>query len=713
MPAELRQQVRRALAHPHLSAALTRFSEDYHSSRARAYEGIDFEALRSRIAELKARAARELDELAAKFADAASARGARVVRLHTPEDVRRYILEVAQQHRARLVVKSKSMATEEIHLNAALEAAGIEVRETDLGEWIVQLARQRPSHMVLPAIHLTRDDVAGLLSRETGQPLEAEIPRLVRVAREQLREKFLTADIGITGANIAVAETGSLVLCTNEGNARLVATLPPVHIAVVGVEKLVERFEEIEPILAALPRSATAQQITSYVSILTGPAESADGGQKEMHVILYDHRRIEMSEDPLFCQALQCIRCASCLNVCPVYRLVGGHVFGKVYTGAIGTVLTACIEGWEASRGLEQLCIQCGACRDYCPAKIDLPELILEVRRRAAECAPRPLAARAAFRVISNRRMFHSLLRAASLAQRLLADGPWLRHLPLWLNEAGKGRRLPVLSAEPLRDRFSKIEQPPSPRRVALFAGCLIDFVYPEIGEAAVRVLNRAGIEVDLPEGQTCCGAPAVFSGAPDAAAANARDNVEAFSCDTFEAVLSACPTCTVALQSDTPRLLREAGEDASAEKAAQLSAKVVDLATFLRKLVEEGSLVLPLGAELPPLTYHDSCHLKRTLHAERPPRELLQGAGYELREMRESDVCCGMGGSYSLKLPEVSAAMLERKLQSIEGTHAAGAAMDCPGCLMQIRGGAAAAQLPVEVRHTAEWLAALLDGES
>ncbi len=712
MAGELRQQVRQALAHPHLPAALTRFSEEYRASRARAYEGIDFEALRSRIAELKARAAGRLDRLAAQFAGAASARGARVVRLHTPEEVRQYIVEVARRRGARLVVKSKSMATEEIHLNAALGAAGIEVRETDLGEWIVQLARQRPSHMVLPAIHLTRDDVAGLFSRETGERLEAEIPRLVRVAREQLRERFLQAEVGITGANIAVAETGSLVLCTNEGNARLVTTLPPVHIAVLGIEKLVERFEEIEPVLAALPRSATAQQITSYVSILTGPAESADGGQKEMHVILYDHRRIEMSEDPLFCQALQCIRCASCLNVCPVYRLVGGHVFGKVYTGAIGTVLTAWIEGWEASRGLEQLCIQCGACRDYCPAKIDLPELILEVRRRAAAAAPRPLSERAALALLSNRRAFHSLLRAASLAQKPVTDGPWLRHLPLWLGEAGKGRRLPALSAEPLRDRFPKIEQPPSPRRVAFFAGCLIDFVYPEIGEAAVRVLNRAGIEVALPEGQTCCGAPAVFSGVPEAAIANARDNVEVFSCDGFEAVLSACPTCTAALQSDTPRLLREASEEPLAEKAEQLSAKFVDISTYLQRLVEAGSLRLPRGAKMPALTYHDSCHLKRTLHADRPPRELLLGAGCELREMRESDVCCGLGGSYSLKLPEVSAAMLERKLQSIEGTHAAGVAMDCPGCLMQIRGAAAAAGLPVEVRYTAEWLAALLDGE-
>lgn len=709
MPADLRDQVRRALKHPNLSAALTRFSEDYRLSRARAYQGIDFEALRERIAERKSYAVERLDRLAAHFAEAAAARGARVVRLHTPAGVREYVLGVARRHGVRLIVKSKSMATEEIHLNAALEEAGIEVSETDLGEWIVQLARQRPSHMVLPAIHLTRDDVADLFSRETGERLEPEIPRLVRVAREQLRGKFLRAGIGITGANIAVAETGSLVLVTNEGNARLVTTLPPVHIAIVGIEKLVERFDDIEPILAALPRSATAQQITSYVSILTGPAEAAAGGLKEMHIILYDHRRVEISEDPLFCQALRCIRCASCLNVCPVYRLVGGHVFGKVYTGAIGTVLTACIEGWDASRGLEQLCIQCGACRDVCPAKIDLPELILEVRRRAAAVAPQPLAVRTAFSILSNRRAFHGLLRAASLAQKPLADGPYLRHLPLWLTEAGKNRRLPVLAAEPLRVLFPKLEQPRSNRRAALFAGCLIDFVYPEIGEAVVRVLNRAGIEVVFPETQTCCGAPAHFSGVPEAAAANAADNVEAFFRNDCEAVISACPTCTFTLQSEAPRVLREDGRHELAGRAEHLAAKTVDFATYVRRLAADGSLRLPEGAGLPPLTYHDSCHLKRTLHAEQAPRELLQRSGYSLREMPESDVCCGMGGSYSLKMPEVSSAMLARKLRMIASTEAEGVAMDCPGCLMQIRGGCAAAGSPLRVRHTAEWLAALL----
>ena len=290
-------------------------------------------------------------------------------RTGSPEAVKEYILNLARERGVKSVVKSKSMASEEIHLNPYLEKAGIAVKETDLGEWIIQLAGQTPSHMVLPAIHMTKEEVAELFSKEVNERLSSDIPRLVKVAREQMREKFLAADMGISGANIAVAETGSIVLVTNEGNARLVTTLPKIHVAIVGLEKLVEKFDDIGPILTALPKSATAQLLTSYVSIITGPTPVTDGTQKELHIILMDNRRTEMSNDPKFKQALQCIRCGSCLNVCPVFRLVGGHVFGKVYTGGIGTILTAWFDELKKSEEIQGLCIQCGNCKQVCPGK--------------------------------------------------------------------------------------------------------------------------------------------------------------------------------------------------------------------------------------------------------------------------------------------------------------------------------------------------------
>src|SRR5665647_2358814 len=246
---EFKESIHSAVNNANLTGALGKFSEAYKVNRVKAYEGIDFEELRGRIAELKGYAAGHLEELSEQFARNAEAHGAKVFRTKDPAKVREYILKVAQDNGVKTVVKSKSMATEEIHLNPYLEEAGIEVGETDLGEWIIQLAGQTPSHMVMPAIHLTKEEVADLFSKELDERLTSDIPRLVKVAREQLRPRFLKADMGISGGNIAVAETGSIVLVTNEGNARLVTSLPKIHIALVGIEKLVASFADIAPIL--------------------------------------------------------------------------------------------------------------------------------------------------------------------------------------------------------------------------------------------------------------------------------------------------------------------------------------------------------------------------------------------------------------------------------------------------------------------------------
>ena len=713
MNAEFKQSILDALNNPNLAGALGRFSEAYRTSRAKAYQGIDFESLRTEIAAVKSDAAGRFEELADMFQRNAEARGTKVFRTSDPHAVNQYILKLAMDRGVTSIVKSKSMASEEIHLNAHLEAAGIEVSETDLGEWIIQLAGQRPSHMVMPAIHMTKEEVDDTYSDKDEDGQQPDIPQLVKFARNKLRPKFLAAEMGITGANIAVAETGSIVIITNEGNARLVTTLPKIHVAIVGLEKLIERFKDIAPILTALPRSATAQLLTSYVSIIGAPVPNTDGSPKELHIILMDNRRNEMSRDPRFKQALQCIRCASCLNVCPVFSLVGGHVFGKVYTGGIGTILTAWFDALKQSDEIQSLCIQCGACKDVCPGKIDIPDLVLELRRRLAVEQGQPLVQKAAFSIDNNRRAVHTVLSAASIAQKPFAKDGFIRHLPMFLTEMTEFRSLPSIASHPFRDVFKKIKQEvrphatqPKPEKAAFFAGCLLDFAYPEMGEAVVQVLNKAGIEVVFPEGQTCCGAPARYSGAYEVASQNALDNIRALRADEVTYVVSACPTCTVGLQHDFVANLESTGHTDALPAARALAEKVVDFSTLVNSLVEQGRLKFKDGIAPQRFTYHDSCHLKRTLRAEQTPRKLMQQAGYELVEMQQADMCCGMGGSYTLKLPELSAPILERKLVHIEQAGVPLVLIDCPGCVMQIRGGLDKRGSTIKVELTAQRLA-------
>jgi L-lactate dehydrogenase complex protein LldF len=707
------QAIAHALGDASLAEVLGRFSDDFQQARARAYAGIDFEALRDRIVALKGDAAGRLEELAAEFTRQAQARGAMVLRAHTPAEARAMVLELAQQRGVRRVVKSKSMASEEIALNAHLEQAGLEVDETDLGEWIVQLAHQRPSHMIMPAIHLRREQVARTFSHHLATELPPDIPRLVETARQALRPKLLAADMGISGANIAVAETGSLVIVSNEGNARLVSTLPRLHLALVGIEKLVARLSDVAPILQALPRSATAQLMSSYVSIISGATPGADRQPKELVVVLLDHRRLELGADPEFAAALRCIRCACCLNVCPVFRLVGGHVFGHVYTGGIGAILTAWFDTLERSADMQTLCIGCGRCRELCPARIDVPELILGLRQRLARRPGAVRPERALFALMRNRTAFHALLRTAALAQKPFVRSGLIRHLPLGLAGLTRHRSLPAIAEVPFRKRFAALPQPEAPRATAvLFAGCLLDFVYPELGEAIVRLLARAGIRSVLPAGQLCCGAPARYAGAWDEAADIGIANLQALGAEAADWVVSACPTCTVALRRDLAPMLERAGRHEWLEPAARLGAKVIDVGSLLLALVRSGRLRFTPRADGRRVTYHDSCHLGRTLGATAPPRELLRAAGFELVEMSEPGACCGMGGSYSLEQPEISAAILRRKLDDIRATDAPLVATDCPGCLLQLRGGCDGAKLRVAAKHTLELLLAQLAPE-
>ncbi|GAB6181905.1 LUD domain-containing protein [Desulfotomaculum defluvii] len=705
----LKNNIQAALNNDNLTGALGRFGEAYIPSREKAYEGKDFEAIREKISQRKCHAAENMEKLAEQFIAQAQKNGCKVFRAKTGDEAKEYIAKVANEHHVKTIIKSKSMASEEIHLNDYLlkNTEVDEVAETDLGEWIIQLCGQRPSHMVMPAIHMTRGEVAEVFSKETNQNLEPDIAKLVKVARENLRNKFLKSGMGISGANIAVAETGTLVMCTNEGNGRLTTTVPPVHVVLVGLEKLVEKFEDVGPILEALPRSATGQKLTSYVTMMTGPTAAIDLDgklieQKEMHIVLMDNGRTEMRNDPIFKQALQCIRCASCLNVCPVFQQVGGHVYGHVYTGGIGTILTAFFNSFEKAGELQNLCLRCERCKAFCPGKIDIPGLIAELRRRTVKKEGMPMSQRLILeKVLTNRKLFHSLIRTASVAQKPFVKGNVIRHLPLFFSGLTEGRSLPAVAAIPLRDRVSHSRPTGKPKaKVGYYAGCLGDFVYPEQGEAAYKVLDKMGMEVVFPMEQTCCGIPATQMGAPEVALTLAKQNIEAFEKEGLDYIVSLCPTCVEVLKHHFLDQLKD--DPAWKARAEKFASKVIDFSSFVAKYGQDLKF-RKLGTKV---TYHDSCHMKRSLKVWQEPRQLLNKVGVDFVEMKGCDDCCGFGGSYSVKMPEISKAILEKKVNNTAATGAEVLALDCPGCKMQIAGGLDAKGQNIKVKHTAELLA-------
>jgi len=704
---DYRNRIEKALATPRLQQALHNFGDAYVVARQNAFAGLDFEAMRTEIGTMKDRVRENRQDLLAEFTRNAEAAGAKVFMARTAADANRYIAELAKQQGVKTVVKSKSMASEETHLNQALEAAGVDSLETDLGEWIIQLAGQRPSHMVMPAIHMFRDEVAELFSKVTGQAESDDIPHLVQVARERLRQGYFDADMGISGANMAIAETGGIALVTNEGNARLATTLPKIHVALVGLEKLVPTLEDATNIIRVLPRNATGQLLTSYVTWIRGAVPCGDG-DKELHIVLLDNGRSALAESPHCKQALNCIKCGACANVCPVYQTVGGHVFGHIYISAIGVILTAFYHGLDKAAELVRACIGCRACVAVCPSNIDLESIILHLREVVGEEEGVGAGKSLVFkRIMRNRKLFHGMLRAASLLQKPVTRGErTIRHLPLFFSGLTEWRTLPAIADKPLRDQWRSIPQKvDKPRyRVAFFAGCLNDFVYPELGQDLVKVLNHLDVEVSLPLNQNCCGVPALYSGDRETAVALAEQNIAAMLDEDPDFVVTTCPTCTMALQRDFQDLLGD--NPVWAEKARQLSERTLDVARFIAEKLD-GSNKFGVPAEPERVTYHDSCHLKRGAGVWQQPRDLLAGSGRELVEMQHSDRCCGFGGSYSFTShPDIAKRILGDKIEDIEATTADCVAMDCPGCMMQIRGGLEKQEKAVRVAHTIELLA-------
>lgn len=381
-----------ALKDDRLRAATAHTTDKLRNARTEAAERLpgSWEDWRRRGEAIRSATLARLDQHLEHFISEFEARGGHVHAAKTGEEAVRAVLKIIRKSGGRRIVKSKSMLAEEVGLNDALKKAGHEVTETDLGERIIQLAGERPSHIIIPSIHKNREEIGRLFSEEAGHVLATDTQTLASHARSTLRSAFLEADIGITGVNFAVAETGSLTLFTNEGNGRMVTTLPRVSIALMGIERIVPTWDDFAVMATLLPRSATGQNLTVYLSVSQGPGLSPDDdGPEEAHVILVDNGRSDQLADPEFRSILRCIRCGACLNVCPVYRQVGGHAYGSVYPGPIGAVLTPLIDDAQSDsttrRDLPWASSLCGACAEVCPVRIPLDNLLVSLRRRQIE----------------------------------------------------------------------------------------------------------------------------------------------------------------------------------------------------------------------------------------------------------------------------------------------------------------------------------------
>lgn len=467
----------KAMADAHLQEAYRSSTLRLYSHRLQAIGQVPgFEPLRQRARELKTEVMNHLDYYLAQFADNVERQRGVVHWARTGEEACAIVKEIVRKAGAQQVVKSKSMLGEEIELNHSLEADGIDAIETDLGELIVQLSGERPAHIVAPAIHKTRHDVSTLFVDKLRSDPTEDPEQLTAVARKTLRKMFAKAGVGLSGANFAVAETGSVVVIENEGNIRLCTTAPRVHIALVGIEKIIPRFADLGVFLRLLGRSGTGQKLTSYTSILSGPRRPGEDGPDEMHVVLIDNGRIRTLADEKMREALYCIRCGACLNACPVYRKIGGHAYGWVYSGPIGALITPQFVGLKQARELPFASSLCGACREVCPIKINIPDLLLHLRGQAQEKYPAAPPAGTAISERKSMRLWAWLMKRAwafSLGAAFARIGvrwlpvssgggsrKWITRLPFFpFSNWTEGRDFPAPDPVPFRKRWERLSR--------------------------------------------------------------------------------------------------------------------------------------------------------------------------------------------------------------------------------------------------------------
>ena len=646
------------------------FNEGRYASVA---ELSNYEGLKARARAIKEEAIDRLPELIGQVREQVEARGGTVYLADDAADANRYIAEVVGE--ADRLVKSKSMTTEEIEVNEHLEEGGVEVIETDLGEWVLQLAEEDPSHIVAPAIHKSREAIAELFNRrfDPPEPLETA-EELTQFARRQLGQLIQGADVGMTGANFITADTGTLALITSEGNARKSALVPPTYIAVAGVEKIVPSVEDLQPFVELIGRSGTGQDLTSYLSLLSPPFESppldfdrpdapAEPAERAFHLVLLDNGRMAMREDPQLRETLYCIRCGACANSCANFQQVGGHAFGgETYSGGIATGWEAGVHGYDSAASFNDLCTGCSRCVNACPVNIDIPWINVVVRdrvNRGANAGARTdwlvdgLRPEGDGRPSLRQRLFAHFETLARVGSATAPLSNWInRLLPVralmeWAVGIDRRRALPPFSGETLRDWFARRDLPERgaapDRSVVLYPDVYTNYVHVDRGKAAVRTLEALGAEVHIPDVPGSGRAP--LSQGMIARAERKAQGVWA----ALQAPVEEGQDVVVLEPTDLAMFQRRYDKLLPPEEAQALSDATVDLMEYVRRLLEEeeGAAQALQRGQKEAVAYHSHCQ-QRTLGLEEATCSVLEALGYDVQA--SSVECCGMAGSFGYK---------------------------------------------------------------
>ncbi len=642
------------------SDAVRHNTQTFNTNRYAALRRLDdYEALKDRARAIKEESIRRLPELVQILTKAVRSRGGNVVFARTHTEAAEYVREVCRSHGAKLAVKAKSITSEEIGLNRVLEAGGIEVAESDLAEFILQISKEQPSHIVTPAIHRSRERITELFKSHfrTDRPLETG-EELTEFARDILRQKFLSADIGISGANLVSAEEGALLLVESEGNIRLTTTLPAVHVAVVGIEKIIPSRAEFGTFIELLAASATGQSLTSYTNILEPPLplpvlnlNGRTDAVREFHLVLVDNGRMRMRDDPGLREALYCIRCSACMNVCANFQAVGGHAFGgECYSGGIGGAWTVGTSGDLMKGRFAELCTGCARCVPNCPVRIDIPRLNTTIKDRLLK-AGEPALQKQFFGHFSAMAGFASVL--PGLSNWLSALGMSRRLLEL-LFGVDRRRVIPPFAEKTLLQQYAASPRNGASRtgrgktkNVALFTDVYTQYNNPRVGMAAIRLFGKLGIPL-APTRVMEDGRAALSQGLVDPAVRSAR-NAAAFLESTVDSgydLLFTEPSVLAMVRHDYGALI---GDDARFEK---IRAHCFDPIEYLNRMIDAGELDVQIlkqcaGGEKAPLFYHGHCQMKSLGIGMETP-EFFRRLGFEV-DVSTAE-CCGMAGSFGYK---------------------------------------------------------------